>query len=156
MTNTKSYRIIVQKSQFWLCDQFVPLTLTFVFHCFCFYNHALALPPGALSLCLKRLILPCPEVGHSARYLQDNSLYFLNRSLSLTYKRISSRPPWWLFWSISLPSSWSAGFLNKVLFLASTPCLSINWLVLWLADQTWTQQKYYIRFEIQKKTLWSI
>ena len=29
----------------------------------------------------------------------------------------------WLFWDISLPSSWSEGFLNKVLFLALTPCL---------------------------------
>ena len=29
----------------------------------------------------------------------------------------------WLFWDISLPSSWSAGFPNKVVLLASRPCL---------------------------------
>ena len=29
----------------------------------------------------------------------------------------------WLFWDISLPSSWSAGFPNEVVFQASTPCL---------------------------------
>ena len=35
-----------------------------------------------------------------------------------------TEPNWrWLFWNISLPSSQSASFLNKVLFLASTPCL---------------------------------
>ena len=33
-------------------------------------------------------------------------------------------PKRWLFWNISLPSSWSAGFLNKIVFLASTPRLS--------------------------------
>ena len=32
-------------------------------------------------------------------------------------------PTRWLFRDISLPSSWSASFLNKVIFLASTPCL---------------------------------
>ena len=31
-------------------------------------------------------------------------------------------PTRWLFSDISLPSSWSAGFLNKVIFLASTLC----------------------------------
>ena len=29
----------------------------------------------------------------------------------------------WLFWDTSLQSSWSAGFPNKVIFLASTPSL---------------------------------
>ena len=35
----------------------------------------------------------------------------------------------WLFWDISLPSSLSAGFLNKVIFLASTSHLLVNWLL---------------------------
>ena len=35
----------------------------------------------------------------------------------------------WLFWDISLPSFLSAGFLNKVIFLASTCCLLVNWLL---------------------------
>ena len=45
----------------------------------------------------------------------------------------------WLFWDISLPSSGSAGFLNKVIFLASTPHLSVNWPVVWWAEWVWTQ-----------------
>lgn len=30
----------------------------------------------------------------------------------------------WLFWDFNLPSSWSTGSLNKIIFLFSTPCLS--------------------------------
>ena len=37
----------------------------------------------------------------------------------------------WLLWDISLPSSWSASFLNKVILLASTLCLS---------DSLWGEQ----------------
>ena len=45
----------------------------------------------------------------------------------------------WLFQDISLPSSGSAGFLNKVTFLAPTPHLSVNWPVVWWAEWVWTQ-----------------
>ena len=30
-------------------------------------------------------------------------------------------PTRWIFWDISLSSSWSAGFMHKVIFLVSTP-----------------------------------
>ena len=35
----------------------------------------------------------------------------------------------WLFWDISLSSSWSATFPNKVVFLVSTPHVLVNWPV---------------------------
>ena len=41
-------------------------------------------PCGTLPLWLTH---PLPEVGHSRRYLQDNGLYVLNSSPSLSYKR---------------------------------------------------------------------
>ena len=148
MTNTKTLYYFTEEPVLILWS-FCSIDFNLCFSAIVFIIIHNALPPRTLSLCLKRLILPCPEVGHSGRYLQDNSLYFLNPSLSLTYRRIwHPDPPRWLIWNINLPCSWSAGFLDKALFLASTPCLSINWLVLWLADQTWTQQQYYIRFEI--------
>ena len=51
-------------------------------------------------------------------------LYFLTSSSSLLYKRTCHPDPIkWLVWDISLLSSCSASFLNKVIFFASTPSL---------------------------------
>ena len=84
---------------------------------------------------------PLPKVGHSWRCfarLKILSLHFPTASPSLFCLLIFvphhpslwlckepaiQIPTRWLLWDISLPSSWSEGFLNKVLFLASTPCL---------------------------------
>ena len=52
-------------------------------------------------------------------------LCFLTSSYFLSIKEPGIQTPTsWLCWDISLPSSWSAGFLNKVVFLAATPHLS--------------------------------
>ena len=51
-------------------------------------------------------------------------LYSLTSSPSLFYKRANIQTlTRWLFWDISLPSSQTAGFLNKVVFLVSPPHL---------------------------------
>lgn len=49
---------------------------------------------------------------------------------SLINKRIRQPDPRrWLFWDVSLPSSWCAGSLNTVVFFASMPHLSFSDLV---------------------------
>ena len=47
-------------------------------------------------------------------------------------------PTKWLYWDISLPSSWAASSPNKLKFLASTPLLSVNWSFMKQAEQVWT------------------
>ena len=46
-------------------------------------------------------------------------------------------PTKWLFWDISLPSSWSASSPNKLKFLASTPLLWVNWSFMKQSRQVW-------------------
>ena len=67
---------------------------------------SLCFPTASSSLsCLLTLIPPC---------------FFLSDSIRETGIQTTTR---WLLWDITLPSSQSAGFPNKVVFLASTPCL---------------------------------
>ena len=67
--------------------------------------------------------------GHSRRYLQDNCFYFFNPPHLCSIKE-----PGIQTWT-SLTSSLSAAFWNKVVFLAFTPHLSVNWPV--SAVSTW-------------------
>ena len=67
---------------------------------------------------------PRPIPGEIFAKLKAFLLYFLTSSFSLFCKRTYHPDPIkWLFWDISLLSSWSASFLNKVIFFASTPSL---------------------------------
>ena len=77
---------VVGKNEFWLNDWSASLRLTFFFAFLIIIIHN-DLPQVTLTLCLKRLIYPLLEVGHCRRYLQDNGLYFLKFSPSLSYKR---------------------------------------------------------------------
>ena len=106
-----------------------------------------SLPWGTLPLCLNAFKSKClcskpclPVDGHrkeeintfpfpgwpfqeiTAR-LMKFLLYFLTSPhlFSITESSVQTLLRW-LFLDISLPSSWSAGFLNKVIFLASTLC----------------------------------
>ena len=125
-----------------------------------------ALPQGTLPLCLndkpnclcsgkhpdpihlwmaarkKKLTHPLPEAGHSRVYLHNLwASYFTSLSpLPLcSIKETGIQTPIRCFFGdISLPSSGSASFPNKVVFLASTPRLPIYWSVLWWAEQAWT------------------
>ena len=109
------------------------------------------LPQGTLPLCLnvkpkslcsgkhpdpdhlwmaarkKKLTHPLPEAGHSRKHLENlRPFYFTSSSppLLCSIKETGIQTPIRWFWgNISLPSSQSAGFLNKVIFLSSTPCL---------------------------------
>ena len=81
----------------------------------------------------KRLTHSLPEVGHSRRDLQDNGLFTL---LPQLFPSIQTQTRW-LFWDISLPSSQSACFPNKVVFLALISHLWFYCPV--VADQAWTQ-----------------
>ena len=101
------------------------------------------LPQGSLPLCWilnhpdpvhlwmaigrKKLTHPLPEAGHSRRYLQNLWPFFFASfppppPCSIKEPGIQT-PTRWSFWNISLPSSPSAGFLNKLLFFDSTPHL---------------------------------
>ena len=75
----------------------------------------------------KKLTHPFPEAGHSRGYLQNLwPFYFISSSLPplCAIKETGIQTPIrWLFWDFSLPSSRSASFPNKVVFLASTPRL---------------------------------
>ena len=75
----------------------------------------------------KKLTHPLSEAGHSRGYLQNVwPFYFTSSSPPPLYaiKETGIQTPIrWLFWDISLPSSLSASFPNKVVFPASTPCL---------------------------------
>ena len=86
---------------------------------------------------------PLPEAGHSRWYLQNLWPFYFSSS---------SPPPLcaiketgiqtlirWLFWDFSLPSSLSAGFLNKVVFLASAPCLGLTGLSCSEQSGAWTR-----------------
>ena len=57
------------------------------------------------------------------RYMLSVIKYWLTRKQPYTESGFQS-PVRWLLWDVSLPSSWSASFLSKVVFLASTPHLS--------------------------------
>ena len=57
------------------------------------------------------------------RYMLSVFKYWLTKKQPYTESGIQS-PVRWLRWDVSLPSSWSASFLSKVEFLASTPHLS--------------------------------
>ena len=109
------------------------------------------LPQGALPFCLnvkpkclcsgkhldpvhlwmatkkKKLTHPLPEAGHSGGYLQNLWSFYLTSSSPLHLCAIKETGIQtlvrWLFRDISLPSSQSASFPNKVVFLASTPHL---------------------------------
>ena len=60
------------------------------------YNHIMVcLRKSWPFLYLKKLTYPFPEDGHSRRYLQDNSLYFLNSFPSVS--SVQSLSPVWLF-----------------------------------------------------------
>ena len=81
---------------------------------------------------------PFPEMFLKTERLKTLSLYFSTASPSLfclltlvlhclspsdSVKELGIQTlTRWLLWDISLPSSWSAGFPNKI-FLASIPCL---------------------------------
>ena len=75
----------------------------------------------------KKLTHPLPKAGHSRGYLQNLWSFYLSSSSSPLLCAIKETgiqtPIRWLFWDFSLPSSRSTSFLNKVVFLASTPCL---------------------------------
>ena len=133
----------------WICFfNFCFLLLLFTKRILSIHN---GLPRGNLSLCLnvkpkclcsgehpdpvhlwmaarkKKLTHALPEAGHSRGYLQNLRLFnFTSPSpppLCAIKETGIQTPIRWLFWDISLPSSRSASFPNKVVFLASTPCL---------------------------------
>ena len=112
-----------------------------------------SLPQGNLPLCLtvkqvslfssRRDSLTQPtceslqkeEIYTSCPIFKINGLlYFLISSPSLL-RNWHPDPVRWLFWDISLPSSWSAGFPNKVIFFAATPRLWFYWPVVWWASR---------------------
>ena len=103
-----------------------------------------SLPQGTLPLCLnvnpkclcsgknpdpahlrmaarkKKLTHPLPDAGHSRWYLQNVwPFYFTSPSPPLCAMKETGiqTPRRWLFWDFSLPSSRSAGFPNKVVFV---------------------------------------
>ena len=86
-----------------------------------------ALPWRALPLCLKRLAHPLHEVGHSRSYLQGNGLTSSTPPLLWSIKESGIQTlTKWLFWGISLPSSLSVIFRNKIILLVSTVCLCVS------------------------------
>ena len=91
----------------------------------------------------KRLTYPFQRLALPRDVLQDLRPFFFTSSLllprfclqtlgphcfspsgSIKKKNGIQAPTRWLFWDINLPSSQSAGFLNKALFVASTPYFS--------------------------------
>ena len=125
------------------------------------------LPQGTLPLCqdvkLKRLcsthretMWPCPPVNDCRKeeintcppILPDKwPFYFTSSPPLLLCSRkengIKIQVRWLLtfffFLDTILPTSQSASFLNKVVFLASIPHLSLYLPVLWWLEQAWTQ-----------------
>ena len=84
-----------------------------------------SLKAGHSRRCFARLIALFTLLHHHLSLsILPFLLNFLIISLSGSIKEpgIQTRTRW-LFWDISLPSFWSAGFLNKVILLALTPCL---------------------------------
>ena len=104
----------------------LPLRLNVKPKCLCSGKH-----PDPVHLWMaarkKKLTHPLPEAGHSRGHLQIlPASYFTSSSpppLCAIKETGIQTPIRWLFRDISPPSSRSAGFLNKVLFLASTPRL---------------------------------
>ena len=91
----------------------------------------------------KKLAHLLREAGHSRRYLRDWLPFWFLTSLCPMKEPGIQTPRRWLFWDISLPSSQLAGFLNKVLFLASTlvsdslPCHAGGGSELGLSHNSW-------------------
>ena len=136
-----------QKSQFWLHVGSVSLTLTFAFSHFGLFAFVIitihnSLPQGthpsawllnwSTFIQLTEIIWPSPpvngctkeEISTPGTILQDKGpFYFTSSPLPLCFREepgIQTKIRW-LFWDISPPSSLSASFLSKVVFLASTP-----------------------------------
>ena len=100
----------------------------------------LSLEGGHSRRCFARLIALFTLLHHC---LSLSTLPFLLNFLIISLSGSIKEPgiqtqTRWLFWDISLPSSWSAGFLNKVIFLASAHCLLFYWPVVQQAEQAWT------------------
>ena len=104
----------------------LPLCLNGKLKCLCSGKH-----PDPVHLWMaarkKTLTHPLPEAGHSWGHLQNLwPFHFTSSSppplcaIKETGTQTTIR---WFSGDISLPSSWSAGFPNKVVFLASTPFL---------------------------------
>ena len=104
----------------------LPLCLNVKPKCLCSGKH---LDPVYLWMAARKKKLTHPLLGaaHSRGYLQNLWPFsFISSSPSplCAIKETGIQTPIrWLFWDINLPSSWSTSFLNKVVFLASTPCL---------------------------------
>ena len=111
---------VVGKSQFWIHDGSVYLTLTFVF----IITHN-DLPQRTLPLYLKRFSHTHTHT-HTWLAIPGDMCKIIVFTSSTPFPLCPIKEPGtqtltrWLFWDISLPSSSSAGFLNKVVFLAST------------------------------------
>ena len=132
-------RTVIGKNQFWLNVGSISLTLAFAIHCFC---------QGTLPLCLNVKLkwasfslqgdfLTLSTCGWSAeKKTLINTLLFCKINGLLTLlphllsfffqkkknKKGTQTPIIWLFWDISLPSSQSANFPNKV----AIPCLNTS------------------------------
>ena len=137
-------KIVVGKSQFWLNIRSICLTLTFLSHCFCLLEEYCLYIKACLrelwpSVRVKLNCLysePYPPVDGRKEEINTSPsqgllffIYFFVCFALLPYLSPSlfCKRTWhpetqvrWLFWDICLPSSWSAGFLNKVISLAST------------------------------------
>ena len=104
----------------------LPLFLNVKPKCLCSRKHP---DPGHLWMAArkKKFTHPLPEAGHSRGYLQNLWPFYFTSSpppplCSIKETDIQTRIRWF-FGDTSLPSSWSAGFPNKVIFLASAPHL---------------------------------
>ena len=105
----------------------LPLRLNVKPKCLCSGKH-----PDPVCLWMaarkKKLTHPLPEAGHSRGYLQNLwPFYFTSSSPPLcAIKETGIQTPIrWFFGDTHLPSSQSASFPNKVLFLPSTPRLPV-------------------------------
>ena len=129
---------VTRKSQFLLLVGSASSILTFAFCCF-----VIIIILNGLLFCLtihRETIWPCPPVTDRkeintyptlklaipGNICETYDLFTLLPHLlhtSLFYKKTRYPPTRWLFWDISWPSSPPVCFLNKVVFLASTPHL---------------------------------
>ena len=109
----------------------------------------------------KKLTHPLPEAGHSRGYLKILWPFYSTSSSPpplCSIKETSIQTPIrWFFGDTSLPSSWSAGFPNKVIFLASTPHLPIHWpVVQWaklgLSNKSISKREVYINTVLPQET----
>ena len=104
----------------------LPLCLNVKPKCLCSGKH-----PDPVHLWMatrkKKLTHPLPEAGRSGDICKTYGLFTLLLHLPPTLCVIKETgiqtPIRWLFWDFSLPPSQFASFLNKVVFLASTPRL---------------------------------